>query len=384
MFREQIREHARWVKQTLEEHPDIANFEERTKGSLIDPLLRCLGYDPNDPGQVRREAGIRNKRVDYMLIGETAAKIAVEAKSAKTVLSDKVIDQLDGYFHHSDAVAGVLTNGIEYWLFTDLDKTNVMDSQPYHRVNITDPGDITENDIHHLQALAKSQIQQHIIRHKAQQERNRKLVNRIVDGELRSPSQEFLKLVGRKAGIKPLTKASVEDLQPLVMEAINLSRSKGVAQPRALHPDTSASNDPPEEDGVLPTLKSASDPPDPIGAGKKAALTKSQFKGARLFGKPLLADNYRDVLTSVVAELQLQHPNHFRERVRKAPFVKSTRKWQYISEDKNELSPLHQMHKVGDYFVDTNLSADRKVARARLFLKEFGHSPEDLVIHTSD
>ena len=213
MFREKITEHAEWVEQTLEEHPDIANIEERTKGSLIDPLLRCLGYDPNDPGQVKREAGIRNKRVDYMLIGKQGAKIAVEAKSAKTILSNKVIDQLNDYFHHSDAVAGVLTNGIEYWLFTDLDKTNVMDSEPYCEVNVRN---LTANDIHHLEALARNQVNQTAIHEQAQRERYRTLVNEIVDQELGSPSQEFLRLIGKKAGINPLRKAHLKLLAPLV------------------------------------------------------------------------------------------------------------------------------------------------------------------------
>ena len=86
-------------------------------------------------------------------------------------------------------MVGILTNGVDYWLFTDLAKTNVMDSAPYHRVRCQ--SHLTDNDIHHLETLTRSQVQQSAIHEQAQRERYRKLVNEIVDQELRSPSQEF-------------------------------------------------------------------------------------------------------------------------------------------------------------------------------------------------
>ena len=363
MFRDEIKEHARWVKQTLGEHPDIANIEERTKGSLIDPLLRCLGYDPNDPGQVRREAGIRSKRVDYMLIGEKDAKIAVEAKSAKTILSDKVIDQLDDYFHHSDAVAGVLTNGIDYWLFTDLDKTNVMDSEPYHRVNIKRPKDITDNDISHFKALARSHVQQNAVRRQARRERHRKLVNEIVTTELHSPSQDFLKLVGRKAGIKPLTKAALKSLEPLVAEAIDQIR--GVTSP--LTPKAS----PPA--GLEPKQPTPTPPAPP----------HSRFKRAHLFGEVLPAKSYPQMLLAVVAELQTRHPDEFPDRVRNAKDFKG-KQWWFISRDQSDLSPKLSKAKAGDYYVNVNFSRRGLVKQAHRFLSAFGYGAEALEIQTSD
>lgn len=355
-------EHARWVQQILKDHPDIANIEEMTKGSLIDPLLRCLGYDPKDPGQVKREAGIRNKRVDYMLIGEKGAKIAVEAKSAKTILSQKVIDQLDGYFHHSDAVAGVLTNGIEYWLFTDLKKTNVMDSEPYHRVNIKNPDDITDNDIRHLNTLAKSNVQQSTVRQRAHREKNRKLVNEIIEKELRSPSQEFLRLVGKKAGIKPLTKHQLTLLAPLVGEAIG--RILGRKPPP-----------PPSPPSPPPPPAPSSPPPLPPPTSPTAL--------ASLFGNPLSAKTYRQVLIDIVIEMQRQHRYTFAETVSKEPFVKPSSSWKWISSNREDLSPALASKQVGEYFLDVNLSARGSVSRARSFLKAFGHSPADLVVHKS-
>ena len=326
----------------LQTHPGIAKSEAQTKNTLIEPLLQCLGYTPKDPEQVTLEVPTElGGKIDYVLTGEANIKIAVEAKKAGAKLSEKETNQLRSYFTFSEAVAGILTNGVSYLLFTDLDKTNVMDATPYHRVDVEH---LTNNDVHHLVTLTRGQVQQSTIHKRAQRERYRKLVNDIVAQELSAPSQEFLKLVGKKAGIKPLTQSNLKMLAPLVSEAISRNYQNGPPPP----------------------------PPPPSSDGK-----------ATLFGTPLPAKSYRQILISVVAELQSRHPNDFAERVLKEPFVKESRKWQYISRDKNDLCPPHAKYKVGEYFVDVHHNAKNAVIRARLFLSAFGHDPKELVVHPS-
>ena len=337
-FRAKIIKHAEWVTEILATHPGIADSEARTKTTLIEPLLQCLGYVPRDPEQVTLEVPTElGGKIDYVLTGEENTKIAVEAKRTGVNLSEKEINQLRSYFTFSEAVAGVLTNGVDYWLFTDLDKTNVMDAAPYNRVDVNH---LTDNDIHHLETLTRSQVRQSAVHEQARRERYRKLVNEIVDQELGSPSQEFLRLIGKKAGISPLRKAHLKLLKPLVGEAISRNRRNGPPPPT---PDT---------------------------------LQVS------LFGETIPAGAYRQILISVVAELQNRHPD-FAERVLKDPFVKGSRKWQYISKDEKDLSPSHQKVKVGRYFLDVNLSAQAAVTRARRFLGAFGHDSNELVVNPS-
>ena len=388
MFKEEIRKHAERVAQTLDKHPGIAKIEQQTKDTLIRPFFQCLGYEPNDPGQVMPEAAIDagKKKVDYMLTGKGSVKIAVEAKPASTTLSAADIQQLREYFTFSKAVAGILTNGVRYWLFTDLNTTHVMDSEPYHRVNIENPEDITDNDVHHLEALTRRRIQQNAVREQAQREQHRKRVNEIVDQELDSPSQEFLKLIGKKAGIKPLTKSQMELLAPLVGEAISRNRratSHPQPTPRPLPPDLGHRPPPKSSSPTRPVSPSATKPPK-LTAGKKAQLTLSRFQRATLFGEDLSAENYRQMLLSVITKLQNLHPNDFAELVRKEPFVKKTRKWQYISRDESDFNPSFSRQQAGGYWIDTNLSRKSSVKRARLFLSEFGHDHNELVIYTSD
>ena len=242
-----------------------------------------------------------------------------------------------------------------------------MDSEPYCEVNIRN---LTTNDIHHLEALARNQVNQTAIHEQAQRERYRTLVNEIVDQELGSPSQEFLRLIGRKAGINPLRKAHLKLLAPLVKEAIRRNRESPPPPPPGLC--SLGSNDP------WPSVYPGYSPGNP--------RTEPTLKGVTLLGRTLNAKNYTHMLCLVVAVLQSQHPGDFAERVSKEPFFKEARTRQHISKDTKDFDPKYpeDRRKVGEYFVAVNPKADVKVRRARLFLRAFGHDPDELVIHTSD
>ena len=369
MFRENARKSARQVADMLTAHPDIANNEIWTKTSIIQPFLESLGYDTTQPAQVKLEVTTElGGKIDYVLIGETSAPIAVEAKKAGLKLSDKETNQLRSYFTFSEAVAAILTNGVDYWLFTDLHKKNVMDAEPYRKVNIRS---VSENDLRHLESLSRIRISQELVHEQAQREQYQALINTIVSQELDAPSSEFLRMVGKKAEIKPLNKANLGMLEPLVIAAIRNVR--GRSTPKALEPTPSSSS---------PSTVQDQPPPAEPTAGVKAALTKANFQGATLFRSPLPVANYKEVLVEVVKTLQLMHPWSFADRVNKAPFRKPTRKWQYISTTKEDLHPKASKELVGEHWVDTNLDADGKEKRARLFLEAFGHEPADLEIQT--
>ncbi len=368
MFREKIMEHAEWVAEMLQTHPGIANSEAQTKTTLIEPLLQCLGYVPRDPEQVTLEVPTElGGKIDYVLTGEANTKIAVEAKKAGAKLSEKEINQLRSYFTFSEAVGGVLTNGVDYWLFTDLDKTNVMDAAPYHRVDVKH---LTDNDIHHLETLTRNHIQQSAVHEQARRERYRKLVNEIVDQELDSPSQELLKLIGKKAGIKPLTQPNMKMLEPLVEEAMDKYRGV-VPSPAPSQPII----DPPFPKPVVskPEIKTS-------GQGRRPPL---QLEKCILFGRELQVKTFKAMFTEVVTEMiQCQHPHKVAEVVRGSAF--KGRKWWMISTNESDLSPNLDKAQIGTYWVNVHFSAKEYIAHARKYLREFGYDPEELVVHISE
>ena len=101
-----------------------------------------------------------------------------------------------------------------------------------------------------------------------------------------------------------------------------------------------------------------------------------------MFGKDLSADNYSQMLISVAKEMQIRHPNDFDERILGDPFLKETRKWQYISKDEND---IHSPRTMGQFYIDVHGSRVTKVQRTHLFLSSFGYKPDEvLIIHTLD
>lgn len=61
--------------------------------------------------------------------------------------------RLQKYFVASNARFGVLTNGIEYRFYTDLEKPNIMDSKPYLVINMLD---LSDNEIEQIKKFHKS------------------------------------------------------------------------------------------------------------------------------------------------------------------------------------------------------------------------------------
>ncbi|MGL6196992.1 MAG: type I restriction endonuclease [Thermoguttaceae bacterium] len=96
------------------------NNESNTKGSLIEPILKTLGWDTGDPNVVDREFKNDNTKsnpVDYALKIHREAKLLVEAKSLGTDLYDRQwIEQIVKYAATAGVQWGILTNG-DKWLF---------------------------------------------------------------------------------------------------------------------------------------------------------------------------------------------------------------------------------------------------------------------------
>jgi len=111
--------------------------EEATKNALILPFLQALGYDTFDPRVVIPEftadVGMKKgERVDYAVIRDGQPVMLIEAKCCGAPLDAGKASQLLRYFHttHSARI-GILTDGVVYQFFSDLDQPNVMDQKPF-------------------------------------------------------------------------------------------------------------------------------------------------------------------------------------------------------------------------------------------------------------
>jgi hypothetical protein len=102
--------------------------EQNTKASMIEPVLRALGWDTEDVDEVVREFRHRPKDppVDYGLLVNREPKLFVEAKAFGENLGDqRWANQIMGYASVAGVEWIVLTNGDEYRIYNALAKVHV-------------------------------------------------------------------------------------------------------------------------------------------------------------------------------------------------------------------------------------------------------------------
>lgn len=118
---------------------DSGLAEQATINALVNPFLRALGYDPGNPNEVYPQypsgfPGV-NDKVDYAILKGGKPSIIIECKRVKSHL-DSHVKQLSDYYHYSEAKFGVLTDGVEYRFYTDLNKIHVMDGEPFLTISM--------------------------------------------------------------------------------------------------------------------------------------------------------------------------------------------------------------------------------------------------------
>lgn len=146
---------------------DTLDTEEITKTSLIMPFFTALGYDTTDPEEFIPEvvADIGNKKgekIDYCINVDGKPTLAVECKKFRSELAGHV-GQLHRYFPHVGAKIGVLTNGNDYWFFSDTEKENIMDIEPYLKIRLSELTDTTMLEKYRRENIGKLNIKQEAI-----------------------------------------------------------------------------------------------------------------------------------------------------------------------------------------------------------------------------
>ena len=173
--------------------------EEATKNALVMPFLNALGYDVFNPLEVLPEMTCdigtkKGEKIDYAILKDGQPVILIECKhwAQDLNLHD---NQLLRYFNVSPAKFGVLTNGIVYRFYTDLESPNKMDSRPFLEVNLLD---LKDNHIEELKKFHKSAFDVNSIMSSANELKYTGEIKALIAKEFASPSIEFAKFFGRQ------------------------------------------------------------------------------------------------------------------------------------------------------------------------------------------
>lgn len=213
------------IAERIEKTFDRIETEEATKNAFVMPFIQLLGYDIFDPEEVIPEftadLGIKKgEKVDYAIFHDGEPAILIECKSCHCELCVDNESQLFRYFHATRARFGVLTNGIVYKFFTDLDEANKMDTRPFLEINLRE---LDKIDFGELVKFSKSNFDEASIRNRADVLKCATSIRNVLKEELANPSEEFVRMVFRKmdCGGSSFTEKVREKITPLVKSAID-------------------------------------------------------------------------------------------------------------------------------------------------------------------
>jgi len=169
--------------------------EEATKNALIMPFITALGYNVFDPTEVTPELhadiGLKKgEKVDYAVLKDGKPIILFECKWHGADLSKEHASQLYRYFSVTEARFSILTNGIVYWFYTDLDAPNKMDAKPFFEFNMLD---VREQDVEELKKFSKTAFDLSGILTTASDLKFTREIKRIISEQFQEPSDEFVK-----------------------------------------------------------------------------------------------------------------------------------------------------------------------------------------------
>jgi predicted type IV restriction endonuclease len=221
------------VAEQVRKRAEAVSGEEATKMGLIVPFFSTIGYDVFDPTEVIPEyiadfaikKSGQMEKVDYAISISNAIVMLVEAK-ARDKKPEAHDGQLKRYFNGlRSAKVAIVTNGIDYLFFTDLRHENIMDDEPFFIFNILN---YEQKQVENLKFFHRDNFDALVIKRHAEEMVYLTGMTQLMDGLLRSPSDEFIRFlisqlssIGSRYAIESkVTSKIVEKFRPIVKKSI--------------------------------------------------------------------------------------------------------------------------------------------------------------------
>lgn len=212
------------LKEFAERIPQIKtklSTEESTKNSLIMPLLNMWGYNVFDPNEVNPEYnadfGVKNKeKVDYAVMKDGQPILLIECKPCTMTLGNKQASQLFRYFSVCDAKIGILTNGIEWNFYSDLEETNKMDKKPFLSINLEA---LTDDNVSQMAKFQKELFDTDNIITQGQRLKETSVLMGVLTSEMESPSDDFVRYIVKKVYDGQVNQKVLDKYRPLIKSA---------------------------------------------------------------------------------------------------------------------------------------------------------------------
>ncbi len=192
-FIDRVKAFAAIVPQRL----DGIKTEAATQQFLVMPFVQqILGYDAFNPNEVMPEydanVGASKKfKLDYAIFRDGQPSILIECKCyGNDFGNDHEWSQLFSYFVATDARIGVLTNGVFYKFYADLEKPNKMDKTPFLELDLLN---LNESAVKELSQLTKTTFNVDDAINLASELKYVGGIKALLRKQMQSPSDDFIR-----------------------------------------------------------------------------------------------------------------------------------------------------------------------------------------------
>ncbi len=168
--------------------------EEAAKTSLVMPFIKIMGYNIFDITEVVPEfdanvGAAKKYKLDYAILQDGKPIILIECKKPGDKLDDS-FSQLFHYFSATEARIGILTDGVKYLFFADLEKTHKMDNCPFLEIDFLN---LSDTIIPELKKLTKSGFNLEDAISTAKVLKYTGGIKTILKEQLTNPNEDFVK-----------------------------------------------------------------------------------------------------------------------------------------------------------------------------------------------
>jgi len=213
--------HARGQIKLIEMDP--APKEEDTKIAVIQPFINnVLGYNTANLNEVKSEVNTEygSFKIDYAIFKDGAPIILIECKKCTDILDKKYLNQLKTYYpgiKGAKSKFGILTNGIQYQFYTDIQDENILDSKPFFEFDLLN---INDSDIKILNYFSKSEDINNA-RQIAEELKKRKDLRKKIEELLEDPPKDFVKFMAKQVGVSFVGESVVKEYTSLIRDVID-------------------------------------------------------------------------------------------------------------------------------------------------------------------
>ncbi|MEN8220666.1 MAG: restriction endonuclease [Pseudomonadota bacterium] len=200
---------------------ELIESEEATKNAFVMPFIRALGYDVFDPTEVIPDftTDVDGEKVDYAILKDGKPIILFECEWCGIELGKDHQSQLEHCFNVTDARFAVLTNGVIYRFYADIEEPNKMDSKPFLELNMLDLGDSAVED---LKSFSKSFFDLDENLTAAMEAKYTREIQRVIAAQFANPSEMFVRFFAAQVYSGQLSETVQQQFTDWVKNALQL------------------------------------------------------------------------------------------------------------------------------------------------------------------